>query len=127
MIVVAALQSEQDLIQSNVNLVLSLWKTAHTVWSEAFVSLYWWPHCVFMKREHGMTMPVVIRLFIVFCLNLSIIGDTQMNSNGNKPVAGASVMAVFTGEPTEDPVGPGRATFPLHKCNVLMLMDHRSK
>lgn len=61
------------------------------------------------KRNHEMIIPVVIPVFIVFCLNLSILMDTCMCGNGNKLITRASAIIVFTGDPTVDPVGPGRA------------------
>lgn len=50
-----------------------------------------------------------------------------MYRSDSRPITRESVMIIFTGDPTVDPVGPDRAVFSLHKCNVLMLMDHRSK
>lgn len=106
----------------------SLWKTLPTAArSNKDTCFCWWPHRrVLRNRNHEMIIPAVILLFIVSCLNLSVLTDTCMCGNGNKPIPRASVINVFTGDPSEDPVGPGGAVLSLHKCTVLMLMAHRS-
>lgn len=110
-----------------VNLVLSLWKTIPSIRSVNTVHVFNGDPIAVSSEKKEPCNHNPCGNTTIHCALLESQYINRYLHVQNRTITWASVMTVFTGDPTEDPVGADRASFSSPKCNVLMLMDHRSK